>query len=135
MKQTRQAHAVLLLSADLSGKAVDGSGLESLKHVARVLGTLVRDVDYLGRYGDADFLMMLAATGFSNGALKAEEVRIAVESAASPTGGKVTVSIGLAVAEPGQFDDGMALRRAEACLQDAKAAGGNRVVAVGYGRG
>jgi len=58
----------------------------------------------------------------------AEKIRAAVEAAVFPTVGRLTVSIGVGVAEPSDRDSLALLKRADMCLYEAKAAGRNRVV-------
>ena len=100
--------------------------LQSFAQVAR--GEL-RAIDFLGRYGGDEFLLVLAQTPIEGARACAERVRRQTARAkpACPQGGcQITVSIGLAQYVVGEGIE-ETLKRADAALYRAKAAGRNRV--------
>lgn len=104
-----------------------------LKHFAHVSGSGLRGVDVLGRYGGEEFLMVLPDTGRVGACAAAERVRATVEAAGFPRlppGRRVTVTIGVTASIAGETARDM-IGRADAALYQGKAAGRNRVVAVG----
>lgn len=100
-----------------------------LQCFAQVARAELRAIDFLGRYGGDEFLLVLAQTPIEGARECAERVRRHAETA-KPIGTDgecpMTVSIGLAQYVCGEGLDEM-LRRADAALYRAKAAGRNRV--------
>ncbi|NGM37634.1 GGDEF domain-containing protein [Methylobacterium sp. DB0501] len=89
----------------------------------------LRSLDAVGRLGGEEFAVLLVETGPEDGAAVAERIRAAVAAhpVATETGPiGITVSIGLAAAEPGESLQA-AMRRADAALYAAKHGGRNRV--------
>ena len=111
----------------------DGAGhLEGdavLRRMGALLSETVRGGDTVYRYGGEEFLVLLPEQTLETAALAAERLREAVEDLAAPhpAGGVVTISVGVAgPAELGKPADEL-VRRADAALYAAKAAGRNRV--------
>lgn len=106
-----------------------------LQRVAAELRGLLRETDFIGRYGGEEFLYVLPETTLEGGRQFAEKVRQRIERLEIPTeSGKavrVTVSIGVA-ARDGERDDGRARARAllaaaDEALYAAKRDGRNRI--------
>ncbi|AMV72878.1 diguanylate cyclase [Desulfuromonas sp. DDH964] len=96
--------------------------------VARVQST-VRDYDLFGRYGGEEFLLLPDAS-FKGAVAAAERVRLAIKERPFVFAGpllKVTVSLGVATARPGEHDLNLVLQRADQGLYKAKAEGRDRV--------
>ncbi|WP_296574299.1 diguanylate cyclase [Phreatobacter sp.] len=112
------------------------AGDQCLVEVARGIRGSVRDgVDLAGRYGGEEFLVLLPGTEPEEALRAAERIRASVESLALPhaasEAGIVTVSIGVAIAEPAQVDGlNRTIADADAALYVAKQAGRNRVRAA-----
>ncbi|MFM0050656.1 sensor domain-containing diguanylate cyclase [Caballeronia grimmiae] len=110
------------------------AGDECLKQVAGALAsTLRRQSDFIARYGGEEFVVVLPACESEAGLRVGQSLRGAVEElaipSASPSGGPVTVSIGLACTFPNQPESAQALLgMADAALYRAKSRGRNRVV-------
>jgi diguanylate cyclase (GGDEF)-like protein len=102
-----------------------------LRHVGQLLGSSVRAVDFAGRYGGEEFLIVLPETDVDAAAALAEKLRRTVSgsSVRLPEGETVTVSLSAGVAG-GQLD-ALALdhlvRDADAALYSAKALGRDQV--------
>lgn len=137
MQASGEPFAVALLDMDDFKLVNDGFGHavgdEVLRRFAGQVAADLREGDRLARYGGEEFLLLLAAP------IEAEAAKTVVErvcdsvarhdwSGVSP-GLEVTVSAGVAVCRPGE-DMPQLLRRADAALYVAKAAGRNCVRAA-----
>ena len=130
--------ALLMIDIDHFKALNDGLGHlvgdERLREVASALGgCAMRATDLVARYGGEEFAAILTKTSLPQARALAETMRIAVEELQLPSarGGVVTISIGLALADPAieGVDAETVLGRADAALYAAKTAGRNRVVA------
>lgn len=132
-RHQRQNRPLGLLLADIDHfKRINDShghaaGDAVLQVVARQLQRTVRATDFVARHGGEEFLVLLPDTD-ADGLLKvAEKLRAAVEAAAPAPVGRVTLSLGGAVAPAGAAAADELLRRADRALYAAKDAGRNRV--------
>jgi diguanylate cyclase (GGDEF)-like protein len=125
-----------VLMFDLDGfKAVNDhqghlQGDAVLQTVTRVVAGLVRASDIKCRYGGDEFLVILPETTEAGALRVAEQVRHAVRAAdlaVSPNGPRVTASIGVTSALPGEMDPEQPIARADAALYKAKRAGRDQV--------
>jgi diguanylate cyclase len=109
------------------------TGDQVLKLVSRCLRDSVKGRDTAARYGGEEFAVILPGTSVTNGRTVAEQIRNTVEhkkivkKSSGETLGSITLSIGVAVYDPGESGDEL-IQRADACLYSAKRAGRNRVV-------
>ena len=114
---------------DLYGHAI---GDAALVHIAKLLAHTNRDSDALARWGGEEFMVLYRHADAAQASIAAERMRHHVEATPfSPGDGPartITVSIGLAMALPGQGLDELRIR-ADRALYHAKAAGRNRVIA------
>lgn len=105
-------------------------GDEVLKTVATTLARSARSLDFVGRWGGEEFLVLLSnVTDFSL-PLVADRARRLVEHSELPTPGgpiRVTVSIGATIVRKGETPAEV-LRRADGLMYEAKSAGRNRIV-------
>ncbi|MEX0983659.1 MAG: GGDEF domain-containing protein [Actinomycetota bacterium] len=111
----------------------DVAGDIALRLVADLLRANVRDGDVVYRYGEEEFCALLGDTTDQEAREIAERLRAAVEEAPfegeeRQPGGRVTISVGLALTEGGE--PGAALERADGALHEAQHEGHNRVVVV-----
>lgn len=107
------------------------AGDVALREVAALLRASLRDSDVAYRFGGEEFSVLLPGTGADEARLVAERIRSSVEGRAFPgeealPGGRLTVSVGLAVGARG--DARALVEAADAALYEAKRAGRNRVV-------
>ena len=131
------ATGVLMADIDhfkrLNDRHGHAAGDEVLRAVADAIARTVRTDDFPIRYGGEEFLVVLRRADTEIAAAVAERLRLNVASIdvrRLRIGAPVTVSVGLAVAEPGTDGlDGL-IARADAALYRAKAAGRDRI-AVG----
>ncbi len=106
----------------------------ALQAVARCLAQAARrPTDLAARIGGEEFALLLENTDLAGARQRAEELRQLLRAAAivheggvAGKGGLLTLSMGLALAEPGESTDSL-YQRADAALYRAKAAGRDRV--------
>ena len=104
-------------------------GDKILVEISRRLGTALRDLDSLGRYGGEEFLIVLKNTSLSTGLAVAERVREHISAGPVSLHGlmvEATISIGVSVVQSRDEVDDI-VNRADKALYDAKAAGRNCV--------
>jgi diguanylate cyclase len=119
------AFAVALLSLDRGGSGPDGRSLIDilpvLPKLAAVIRTCMRDSDFVARYGDDEFVIVMPQTGLVGARVFAHRVRKRV-------GEELEASVCCGLTEVQSGDDTRALlARADSALYSAKAAGSNRL--------
>jgi diguanylate cyclase (GGDEF)-like protein len=132
--------SVLLIDFDHFKKINDTHGHEAGDEVLRRGSQTIADVlgteGMLARYGGEELIALLPDTGREAAVQSAERLRRLLEQRMADTPQPVTVSIGVAsLRDLGRPDLGELVRRADAALYTAKAAGRNRVVAAPAGGG
>ncbi|MCR6667788.1 MAG: diguanylate cyclase [Methyloversatilis sp.] len=132
MRRSRKGYAVLVADIDHFKRINDSHGHPAgdavLRHVAAVLKAALRESDFVARFGGEEFLLLLPATSVDDACRVGEKIRRAVEASPTAAVGVVTMSIGLAMAQPDHEDEDAAVRLADAMLYEAKRAGRNRLV-------
>lgn len=133
--------ALLMLDADNFKSYNDHYGHLEGDHVLRSIAGCVRllmrrPADLGARYGGEEFAVLLPETDAIGALDVAERLRARVESLAIPhegrPEGRVTISIGVAVARPRHGDaDSMLVREADTALYAAKSSGRNRIATAG----
>jgi diguanylate cyclase (GGDEF)-like protein len=117
-------------------------GDQVLQRVAAELRALLRETDFIGRFGGEEFLIVLPETTLEGALVFAEKVRARVEEAPFAMEGgrtlRITLSLGVASRAEVRGDHrirGRALiAAADEALYEAKNAGRNRVRAASSGR-
>ncbi|MGS2722395.1 sensor domain-containing diguanylate cyclase [Porticoccus sp. GXU_MW_L64] len=122
--------SVLLLDLDNFKNINDNYGHQigdkALKTVAQLMLPVVRDSDLLARYGGEEFAVLLPNTTRAAACQAAERIRRAVSSNyCCPQ--ELTVSIGVASAEPTTQNMAQLVKQADDALYRAKNEGRNRV--------
>jgi diguanylate cyclase (GGDEF)-like protein/hemerythrin-like metal-binding protein len=136
-RRSGQALALLMIDVDHFKQYNDQYGHQAgdacLRQVAQVIaGRAARAGDLAARYGGEEFLLILPATDEADAKYLAESLCTSVEALAlahlgSP-GGKVTVSVGVAVSHDNFYRDAESLlRAADEALYRAKHGGRNQV--------
>ena len=135
--------ALLMIDADCFKAYNDGYGHPAgdlaLQGVAGCIRRCIRGPgDLGGRYGGEEFVVLLPGADAAGALATAERIHAAVRAldlphAGSPSG-RVSVSIGVAVARPrfGEVD-GLLVREADSALYEAKNVGRDRVAVAGLG--
>lgn len=104
-----------------------------LKHAAGLLKEEIRAVDWLGRIGGDEFLLLLPCTNLGTGAKVAERLRLALSRNPLPTAGgklKVTGSLGLVTLPDYVSTVGEVLELTREAIKESKLRGKNRVTMV-----
>ncbi|MBU6246658.1 MAG: GGDEF domain-containing protein [Xanthomonadaceae bacterium] len=134
-KSWRGSLGVLLLDADHFKHINDRFGHEGGDRVLQALvghiQRILRSGDVVGRVGGEEFLVLSPGVDETGLLALAERIRAEVERSPLEINGEpvhLTVSIGTAVAGPGDWDMTALRRRADAALYAAKRAGRNRVM-------
>jgi diguanylate cyclase (GGDEF)-like protein len=121
-----QSHAFLLCDLDHFKQVNDRFGHVAgdavLQDVAYTMRATLRAGDSIYRVGGEEILVILPGAGHEDALEIAERLRIAVRER-RPVGVEVSLSIGVAVAEPEVVDTDDLLARADAALYAAKAGG------------
>jgi diguanylate cyclase (GGDEF)-like protein len=111
------------------------AGDEALRHVVRVIGSLLRKNDFLGRYGGEEFVFLFSNADRATGIHIAERVREAIQNnPINLENGPVTItaSFGVAMADyreyRGDHDIETLIDNADSALYQAKHEGRNKVV-------
>ncbi len=132
MKRSKTRNTVLMMDIDFFKRVNDTHGHavgdQVLKRVAQTIQATVRESDFCARFGGEEFLVLLPATETHAAYQVAEKLRQAIESAPDPIAGRITVSIGLAMADAEQANEDVAVREADDNLYKAKETGRNKVV-------
>jgi diguanylate cyclase (GGDEF)-like protein/PAS domain S-box-containing protein len=133
MARTKNSYAVLMLDVDFFKKVNDtyghAVGDEVLRLVSSVIKSNLRVNDFVSRFGGEEFLVLLPSTGLEQAIQVAEKIRSSIAAAQHPTAGRITVSIGVAVASPDQTGEEDAVKVADDRLYEAKNSGRDRVCA------
>jgi diguanylate cyclase (GGDEF)-like protein len=107
-------------------------GDKVLIDLARCLNTSVRNVDFLGRIGGEEFMVIAPETGMEGAAVLAERIRTTVENTEFFYKNEtiaVRVSVGFAIADPEVETDYETIKHLAAmALSEAKKSGRNRCV-------
>ncbi len=112
-----------------------GAGDAVLQNFADIVRQSIRQVDYAGRFGGEEFVVILTHARLSEALVVMERIRrgiMAEDFSAIQPGLKVTTSIGVTVYAPVERLEGL-LGRADALLYQAKQSGRNRVVSAEAG--
>lgn len=136
--------ALLMIDADSFKAYNDGYGHPAgdlaLQEIAECIRRCIRGPgDLGGRYGGEEFVVLLPGADATGALATAERIHAAVRALNLPhaggPSGRVSVSIGVAVARPRLGEaDGLLVRKADGALYDAKNAGRDRVAVAGLGR-
>jgi diguanylate cyclase (GGDEF)-like protein len=102
-----------------------------LKEISAIFTRSLRIYDCVGRYGGEEFLLILPGCGIEGALLRAEQLRLAVQSARIMDGEtllQVTASFGVASDFPSDYDAEAVIRTLDLALYRAKNCGRNCVI-------
>ncbi len=128
--QGKAGYALLMVDVDhfkaINDQHGHAQGDQVLQAVSASLRAALRSDDLVGRWGGEEFCVLLPRTHL----LDAEQLaqRVATRVAATGSGIRVTVSIGVSEFGPADLDLRAVIRRADDALYRAKETGRNRVV-------
>jgi diguanylate cyclase (GGDEF)-like protein len=138
-RDRRESIGVLLIDADhfksINDRFGHDDGDRVLLELVASIRRMLRTGDLVGRVGGEEFLVLSPSVKEADLMALAERIRLAVEHTLFYVNGQsyaLTVSIGAAIAEPGESDMMAVRRRADGALYEAKHAGRNcvRIAAV-----
>jgi diguanylate cyclase (GGDEF)-like protein len=113
---------------DINDRLGHEAGDRAIKAVAAVCTESTRSSDVVARIGGDEFAALLPETDLQQARIVAERLRQAIEVKTKDGQAAITVSIGIAVANPDMPDIAALMRLADRALYAAKAAGRNCVV-------
>jgi diguanylate cyclase (GGDEF)-like protein len=132
-ERTRDATSVIMIDLDhfkaLNDEHGHAKGDAVLRDVAAQLVGALRPADVVSRYGGEELLVILPACPLEDALLKAETLRVRVESLSEAHGAPVSASFGVACV-PATSGKGDVIAMADAALYAAKQAGRNCVCAA-----
>ena len=108
------------------------AGDKVLKIIANVLRKRLRTTDFIARFGGEEFVLLMPDSSLADAVAVGNNLRAAIEACPFHFKGEpvtITVSMGVAQFQPGERSE-LALKRADAALYRAKAAGRNQVQAA-----
>lgn len=127
--------SIALLAFDGCGDWDERCGREDreviLERVGRLLRANAREMDFIGRYGEDEFLAVMPGESSFGVSVFADRVRREVARMPLPDPGGCTLSVGIASHEPGLGDPDEFVDRAEDALSWARSLGGDRVILYG----
>jgi len=133
----RQSLGVLMLDADhfksVNDRFGHGSGDKVLRALVSRIRATLRETDVIGRVGGEEFVVLSPGLDLPAALQLGERIRLMVQSTPILIDDhmlQLTVSVGVAVAAPGERDGAAVLQRADKALYAAKRAGRNRVMAT-----
>jgi diguanylate cyclase (GGDEF)-like protein/PAS domain S-box-containing protein len=96
-------------------------GDEVIQKVAEAIGSALRNLDLICRYGGEEFCCLLIGMGVQEAAEVAERARLAVEAQS------FTISVGVSTTDSGATDPAQLVDQADKALYESKRTGRNRV--------
>ncbi|RJQ13401.1 MAG: GGDEF domain-containing protein [Nitrospiraceae bacterium] len=136
-KRYGRSFSIIMFDIDHFKKVNDTYGHQCgdfvLKSVSSRISSVIRNVDFLFRYGGEEFCALLPETGIEAAAMVAERFRTAIcqqETNYDGTLIKVTISLGVAALRDDIESPVMLVENADGALYRAKQEGRNRVVTV-----
>ncbi|MEM4230827.1 MAG: GGDEF domain-containing protein [Candidatus Pacearchaeota archaeon] len=107
-----------------------------LKTIAKILKENTREMDFVGRYGGEEFIIIFPETEHEEAVKVAERIRKNIENTKFPGGetqpkGKITISIGLITFHK-DFIENKMIEEADKLLYKAKASGRNILIRKKY---
>ncbi|MHC8319822.1 sensor domain-containing diguanylate cyclase [Pseudomonas sp. GB2N2] len=131
-QRTGRTFALLFIDADHFKRINDTHGHAVGDDVLRQLATLIQDntraTDFVARYGGEEFAVLLPEVEAPDSPdVVAEKIRAAIAGSTFAVVGRVTVSIGVGLAEKSDSNTTALIKRADQQLYQAKGAGRNQV--------
>lgn len=132
----QKSFAVIALDIDRFKRINDTHGHDVGDNVIRYLSQLIRtssrDADILCRSGGEEFLILLPETSLDVALSIAERLRQRVQESTIPVVGNITISLGVALWEPGvsNMPIDRTFKLADEALYQAKQEGRNRVISA-----
>lgn len=130
-KNDKDVFSLIIIDIDYFKKVNDQfghqTGDEVLLFLSNKMKEFVRNVDVLARFGGEEFVILLADTKDTEALSIAERMRENVSNAISPTGGNITISLGIGTYHKGEEIRSL-FKRVDDALYQAKREGRNKSV-------
>lgn len=137
-KRYGESLSLMMMDIDYFKSVNDSYGHHAGDHylveLAKVLREEVRLVDFVGRWGGEEFIILLPKTNTEQAKDLAERLRYAIEVMQIESGRGLisrTVSIGIASLQSGKMDVDEIIRHADEAMYRAKQEGGNKITIWG----
>ena len=108
---------------DIYGHSVGDYVLQTLTQIVR---EILREIDYLVRWGGEEFIIITPETNIEKAEVLAERIRRATEDYTFDQAGKITISLGVAQFKKNDTEDTF-IKRVDDAMYQAKQKGRNRV--------
>ncbi|WP_340679744.1 diguanylate cyclase [Paraglaciecola sp.] len=123
--------ALIILDVDHFKRVNDNHGHNTgdivLKHIATLLNHSIRETDFVARFGGEEFIVLLPNT--DDAAITvAEKIRSTIADSQFPVVKQITISLGVAIADPKDHSQDELIQRADVALYQAKNTGRNKVI-------
>jgi diguanylate cyclase (GGDEF)-like protein/hemerythrin-like metal-binding protein len=126
----KQPVSLIFLDIDHFKRVNDTYGHQAgdcvLRELVQVIGATIRSIDALFRWGGEEFVVLASSTGYREGAVLAEKIRVKVEQHRFDGVGPVTISLGVAEHVAMESTE-IWFHRVDEALYRAKDGGRNRV--------
>jgi diguanylate cyclase len=134
-KRTKTPLALLVWDIDdfkrINDRFGHQAGDKALNVIGRILSSRPREMDFVGRYGGEEFVMLLVDSEAGNTRRIADEIRESVSKSGFHSSGQaeiaITISCGISEFREGDTPE-MVFERADEAMYTAKREGKNRVV-------
>jgi len=130
-KRYNKPLSVIILDLDDFKKVNDvyghNAGDKVLKNTAKIISDMIRESDYLGRWGGEEFLLIATETPIDKALILAEQIRKSINTYDFLEPSNVTCSIGVACMSNGETATEF-VAKADNALYQAKNSGKNRVI-------
>ena len=130
-KRNRYDSAVMLMDID-HFKSINDTyghewGDEVLKELVNQIMENIRDVDVFARWGGEEFVLLLPNTKKDDALQVAEKIRVLIDKCDSPQLKGVTISIGVTLIDPDNYNIDNSIKVADEAMYCAKESGRNQV--------
>jgi len=127
VKRYNHIFSIILMDIDYFKNVNDTFGHqvgdEVLIKIAQLLQENTRNIDYIGRWGGEEFLIICPQTDVNQATLYAEKIRITINDFEFPTVGSVTCSFGVSQCSPNNDN----FKKVDEALYTAKQSGRDKV--------
>ncbi len=130
-KRYNQDLSILFMDIDHFKEINDANGHawgdQVLQGIANTILKNIRAVDVLARWGGEEFVLLLPNTGKEGALIAAEKIRKLIDNSKCKELKDVTLSIGVSVVNPEDYNVNEAIGQADAAMYEAKRKGRNQV--------
>ncbi len=110
------------------------AGDDAIRRISRVLREGTRGIDLAARVGGEEFALLLVETDRTAGVEVADRLRLAIKALETPSGARITASVGVAECPTDAQTASEIFKAADVALYQAKNNGRDQVVAVELAR-